>query len=268
MLAEVEKGPKQLYYLGEFPSEKPTVAIVGRRKHSAYGEEVTYRLAYDLAAAGMIIVSGLAYGLDTVAHRAALDAGGITWAVLAQGLDRIHPARNRGLAKEILARHGALVTEHKIGNQTQRYHFAARNVIVSGLSLGVIVTEAARTGGSLVTASLALAQNRVVMAVPGNITSPNSEGTNNLIKAGAIPVTCAEDVITALDIQTTLNLAAVEPASPTEAKIIDLIKEGKHDSEELIRATQMNAAEFNQAITLMEISGKVRNLGAGKWMLK
>lgn len=268
LLAEVKKGPKRLHYLGEFPSDKPTVAIVGSRKHTRYGEGVTYRLAHDLAQAGIIIVSGLAYGLDTVAHRAALDGRGTTWAVLAHGLNRIHPVRNRELAKRILAQRGALITEHEAGNTTQRYHFAQRNVIVSGLSLGVVVTESSSKGGSLITASLALEQNRAVMAVPGNITSANSQGTNSLIKAGAIPVTCAEDVIEALDISTSLTREHIEPTSAVEAQILKLIKEGLNDTEDLLEVSKLSATEFNQTITLMEISGKVRNLGGGKWMVK
>jgi len=154
LLQEIKPLPKDLYVLGDLPSE-PTLAIVGTRRPSQYGRDITYRLASELAEAGLVIVSGLAYGLDAVAHRAALDVGGKTIAVLANGLDQVYPTAHRELAAEILASGGALISEQPIGTPPFKQHFAARNRIISGLSLGVLVTEAAAKSGTLITAEFA-----------------------------------------------------------------------------------------------------------------
>ncbi len=196
-LREVDPAVKAINVLGTLPGDA-MIAVVGSRRPTPYGEHITYQITSELAKAGAVIVSGLAIGVDTIAHRAALDAGGKTIAVLAGGLDSIYPARNRNLAKEILASGGALISEYDLGTQAYPSNFVERNRIIAGLCAATIVTEAAAKSGALITAHRALKYNRVVMAVPGNITSALSAGPNNLIRTGATPVTSAADAIVEL----------------------------------------------------------------------
>jgi DNA processing protein len=262
-LFEISHPPKQLFVLGKL-STGPAVAIVGSRNPTEYGRQTTYDLAYQLAQAGVCIVSGLAYGIDAIAHQAAVDAKAPTIAVLGCGLDRIYPAGHRQLALKILE-HGALVSEHSEGTPALRHHFPARNRIIAGLGQAIIVTEANASSGALITANFALEQNRLVMAVPGNITSPRSAGPNNLIKAGAIPVTDSSDVLAALDLEAS-STKPVKADSKEEALLLELMHQGAHTSQQLIEQSGLTASQFANIISLMEISGKVRNLGAGQWM--
>lgn len=193
----IDKPPVTLYYCGTLPESRvPTVAIVGTRKPTAYGKEVTHRLAYDLAQQGIIIVSGLALGVDGLAHQAALEAGGTTLAVLPCGLPKIYPARHRDLAAAIVAKGGALITEYTSDDEiSYQSNFLERNRIVAGLADAVLITEAAARSGTLNTAAHALAQGKEVFVVPGNITSPMSSGCNALIKQGAHVALSADDII-------------------------------------------------------------------------
>lgn len=267
VLREIPSPPKKLYVLGNLPKDMPIVAIIGSRRPTKYGEEITYKLASELAAAGIGIVSGLALGIDAIAHKAALDAGGYTIAVMAHGLDSIYPATNRSLAKRILAQSGGIVSEYQTGTPSLKQHFVARNRIISGLASAVVVTEADASSGSLITAKFALDQNRLVMAVPGNITSLRSAGPNNLIKNGALPITSASDILAALQLDTRrVTKTIIIPKSAEEAQILKLLDTGLTGSQELIAQSQMTAAQFANVITLMEITGKVRNLGAGTWI--
>jgi len=262
--------PKKLYFKGKLPDRRlPTVAIVGTRKPTAYGREVTYQLAHDLARRGIVIVSGLALGIDAIAHRGALDAGGITLAVLGNGVDTIYPATNENLANEILQKGGAIISEYEPNIEARDFQFLARNRIVSGLSDAIIVTEAAIRSGTMSTAAHALEQGREVFVVPGNITSPLSAGCNNLIKQGAHPITCPNDVleIIAPDL---LQPQSILPlgANVLESKIINLLQSGIRNGEELQIKTDADISEFSQTLTLMEISGIIRALGGNQWTLK
>lgn len=271
LLGEIPSPPKQLYYLGK-PLEgfenKPAIAIVGSRRISAYGRHATTELASGLARNGLVIVSGLAMGVDAVAHRAALETGGVAIAVMPCGLDRIYPAANHQLAKSILAHGGTLVSEYPEQTEPLRQNFIARNRIVSGLSLAVLITEAAEKSGSLHTANFALEQGREVLAIPGNITSQMSVGTNNLIKTGATPITNVQDVLGALKLEA-LNPAEQEivAASKEEHNIIILLKEGITDGDELLARSGLPAASYNQTLTMMEITGKIKPAGNGTWIL-
>ena len=196
VLESIPKPPEILHYIGTLPSERrPSVAIVGTRKPSTYGKEVTYKIAYELAKRGVVIVSGLALGVDAIAHRAALDAGGTTIAVLANGLPAIQPATNRQIGEDIVAKGGAIITEYPPDTDARVHHFLARNRIVSGLSDATIITEAAAKSGTLNTAGHTLEQGRELCVVPGNITSPLSAGCNHLLKQGAHPITSAQDIL-------------------------------------------------------------------------
>lgn len=266
LLREISNSPKHIYALGEIPKE-PMVAIVGTRKYTSYGKAVTYQLASELARAGVVIVSGLALGIDGIAHRAALDAGGKTVAVLANGLDQIYPHSHRNLALEILAKGGAIISEYEAGTQPLPFRFPERNRIVVGLSQGVIVTESNAEGGSMITAGIAKDENRVVMAVPGDIYRETSAGPNNLIRTGAAAVTTSDDVFEALGVPPELvpSPEIYSAKSPHEAAVLKHLASGINSTERLIEATGLTAPEFSSVISLMEITGKVRNLGAGVW---
>ncbi|HEX6415950.1 MAG TPA: DNA-processing protein DprA [Candidatus Saccharimonadales bacterium] len=269
ILDTIAKKPKALYLMGNLPdSRRPTVAIVGTRKPSAYGKEVTHRLAYELASRGVVVISGLALGVDGIAHRAALEAEGTTIAVLANGLPNIYPASHKSLAADLLEKGGAIISEYEPGSSARGYQFLQRNRIVSGLSDAIIITEAATRSGTLNTAAHALEQGKEVFVVPGNITSPLSGGCNALLKQGATPVTSTEDVleIIAPDL---LQPQAVLPLgnTPLETTIITLLQSGVRDGEALQAQSGATSSEFNQALTMMELSGTVRSLGANQWTL-
>lgn len=263
-------SPKRLYFMGTLPTSRtPSVAIVGTRRPTAYGREVTDRLARDLARRGVIIVSGLALGVDSIAHKATLEVNGTTIAVMAGGLDRIYPASHTELAKNIVKSGGAIISEYEPYVEPREFRFLERNRIVSGLSDAVIVTEAASRSGTLSTVTHALEQGREVFVVPGNITSPLSAGCNQLIKQGAHPVTCAEDVLEIiapklLEPQAMLALGN----NPIESKIIELLQSGVRDGDDLISGVGIDAGLFAQTLTMMEISGILRPLGGNQWTLR
>jgi DNA processing protein len=193
-LLQLAKPPRTLFIIGELPTIRPVIAVVGTRRPTAYGKEVSFDLAYKLAGRGAVIVSGLAFGVDAFAHRGALGAGGMTIAVLAGGLDTIYPRAHQALAKQIVTRGGALVSEYPDGTPARKHHFLARNRLISGLSDAVIITEAAQRSGALSTVNHAIDQNKDVYAVPGPITSPLSAGPNRLIKEGASPLLDVTDI--------------------------------------------------------------------------
>lgn len=269
LLAHTSPPPRQLHVLGDgtLLTQGIRLAVIGSRKVSPYGKAVTTKLAQEAAKQGIIIVSGLALGVDGLAHRAALDVGGKTIAVLPCGLDRIYPSSHKQLAEQILKQGGALITEYSPGTEIFKTNFIARNRIISGISEGVLITEAAAKSGTIHTANFALEQGRTVMAVPGNITSLLSEGTNNLIKAGAQPVTCVEDICAALDVQPAIQTALPLAANEREAIVLQLIAEGVTDSSELLHRCRLDAALYSQTLTMLEITGKIRAIGAGHWAI-
>lgn len=266
-LANIPDPPKQLFYIGNLEAclAKPRLAIIGSRKVSGYGKSATLKLAKEAAEQGITVVSGLALGVDGLAHQATLEASGSAIAVMAAGLDSIHPAANRDLAERILRQGGALVSEYPVGTQPYKTNFVARDRIISGLSQAVLITEAAVKSGSLHTANFALEQGRTVMAVPGNITSELSVGTNNLIKMGATPVTELRDILAAMELQQTEKQSVPMGATPEEAAILQLLATGTSDASELLHISDLKPQVFNQTLTMLEITGKIRPLGAGHW---
>jgi DNA processing protein len=271
-LSYIANPPKRLWYVGKLPStEVKTVAIVGSRKVSHYGREVTYNLAYELAKRGVVIVSGLAIGVDGIAHQAALDAKGTTIAVLGNGLPDIYPGAHQKLAQQIVAQGGAIITEYEPGIEAKSWTFLMRNRIVSGLADAVIVTEAASRSGTLNTAGHALNQGRELGAVPGNITSPMSAGCNSLLRSGAAPITHYRDILELLGVdeektskQTSLLLAD----TPEEAILLELLQGGVRDGQELLDRSNLDASTFNQTLSMLEITTKIRPLGANQWTLR
>jgi DNA processing protein len=266
-LTAIASPPKVLYVDGDLNNvlQRPTIAIVGSRKVSAYGRDVTKRLARELAEQGMVIISGLAFGVDSIAHQAVLDAGGQTIAVLPSPLESIYPASHRQLAKRIVEQGGALVTEYPAGTESFKGNFVARNRIIAGLADATLVTEAALKSGSLHTARFALNAGRDVLSVPGNITSPTSEGTNNLIKHGATPVTSVDDVLFILGIDRSATKAVPKGSNEAEQTILNLLYTGVVDGAQLQAKSGLSIEQFNQHLTMLEITGKIRSLGANQW---
>lgn len=274
-LANIDNKPQALYYLGEIPKQRqPTIAIVGTRKPTSYGVEVTSRLASKLTKRGFIIVSGLALGTDALAHRACLDAGGTTIAIIPSQLPNIYPRSNSALARRIVEKGGAVMSEHSVDDTEPyilgRWSFLERNRLVSGVADAVLITEASKRSGTLNTAAHALAQGKDVFVVPGNITSPQSAGCNALIKQGATPVTCAEDIISVVAPEA--MPAASQPklplgTTPAETIIIEQLARGVRDGDELQKTAKLSATEFSTALTMLELSGAIRSLGANQWTL-
>lgn len=269
-LTSVDKPPKTLYYFGTLPAKRqPTVAIVGSRKPTAYGKEVAATFAHDLAKQGIIIVSGLALGIDAIAHKACLDAGGTTIAVLGNGLHKLYPQTNRRLGERIIEAGGAIISELPAGTEPLPFNFLKRNRLVSGLADAVVIIEAASRSGTLNTAMHALNQGKEVFAVPGNITSPLSAGCNALLRQGATPATSAQDIIEAIapTTQTTTQTSLPLGTTPLETRIITLLSQGVRDGDQLQQQSGAPASEFNSALTMLEIQGYIVALGANTWRL-
>lgn len=261
LLKELAQPVFELYYIGDTFTELlhlPAVAIVGSRKITPYGRSVTAQLASDLARAGIVIVSGLALGVDSIAHQAAIDAGGKTIAILPCGLHKIYPATHRNLGISIIQHGGALISEYPADNYApQKYQFIARNRIIAALSKGIVITESAARGGSLHTADFALEQGKEVFAVPGNITSTMSEGANNLIKVGAHPVTSYKDIIQILNITLPHTTESLIPKDPSERRIVEILTQKPCSSAELVIRIGLSASEMSQALTMLEIQGLI-----------
>jgi DNA processing protein len=269
-LSVISGPPPQIYWAGADPKEwlsKPKVAIVGSRKATGYGRGVTAKLAKELAQAGVVIISGLAYGIDVVAHQAALAANGVTVAVLPTGLDQIYPAAHANIGRQILL-HGTLITEYQQASPGFKANFIARNRIVSGLADVLLITEAAVNSGSLHTARFALEQGKTVMAVPGNINSPISEGCNNLIKSGAVPVTDVDDIFFALKLNPKAARAERSfSGSKHEQLVFEFIKEGVSAQEDIATASRLDGPALASALTMLELSGYIRPTGSGNWVM-
>ena len=273
-LTNIANPPKSLCYMGKLPeTNAPVVSIVGSRKPSAYGKEVTERLATDLAKAGCVIVSGLALGVDCIAQKAAIEAGGTVVAVVPNELPDISPRTNYQLAMSIIEQGGAVVSEWMKGDNkiVNRWSFLERNRLVSGLADGIIITEAAERSGTLNTASHALNQGRDLFVVPGNITSPLSAGCNTLLKQGAYLVTDADDVLSIIapeKLQKDNGQELAASATIEEAIIIKLISEGLRDGDEIQQKSGLSASDFATALTMLEMNGVIKPLGANNWTLR
>ncbi|MCW1908107.1 MAG: DNA-processing protein DprA [Candidatus Saccharibacteria bacterium] len=268
-LAAISGAPKHLYCEGVALNElhgRPFVAVVGSRKLTDYGREVTKTIVRELARQGVVIVSGLALGIDSVAHQAVLDANGTTIAVLPSTLEAIYPATHRQLAAKIVANGGALVTEYGEDNPVNQGSYVARNRIISGLSLAVIIPEAAERSGSLHTANFALEQGREVLVVPGSIFSPTSKGTNKLLQAGAAAITSVDDVFELLKLERTSENALIG-SSDVEQAILKVLQAGQTDAQTLFEKSNLPIREFNQALTTLEITGRITQSGQA-WTLR
>lgn len=273
-LSYIANPPKKLCFMGDLPTQSsPVVAIVGTRKPTAYGREVAQTLASDLVRQGCVIVSGLALGIDCIAQEAALEAEGAVIGVVPSELPDIAPRSNQRLAQRIIQQGGAIMSEWKQGDGKviHRGSFLERNRIVSGLADAVVIVEAAKRSGTLNTAAHALSQGKDVFAVPGNITSLLSAGCNELLRQGAIPATHARDILEYIapnlqnqDTQHTLPLGT----TPAETRIIELLAQGVRDGDQLQQHAGVSASDFAMALTMLELNGIIRSLGANQWTLK
>ena len=259
----------ELHYLGIDPNEllsAPVVAVVGTRKPTPYGKQITDKFSTELSKAGVVVVSGLAFGVDITAHRAVLHAGGRTIAVLPSGLESIYPASHELIAKQICER-GSLLSEYEPNRVPRKVEFLERNRIIAALSDLVLIPEAAAKSGSLNTAKHAKKMGIPICAVPGNITNPQSEGTNWLLKNGAHIVTSTDDILKLLHIkpeQTKMNLIG---STDTETAILTLLKELSTDSTGLSEALCITTDELLITLTMLELSGNIRQDIVGNWHL-
>ena len=270
-LPHIPDPPKKLFIRGKLPAKRvKTAAIVGTRKPSAYGREIATKIASECAKNGIVVVSGLALGIDSIAHRAAIDSGGKTIAVLANGVDKIYPRSHEDLGQKILQTNGAILSEYPNNTPARPWQFLARNRIVSGLADAVVIIEAASRSGTLSTANHALDQGKEIFAVPGNITSPLSAGCNQLIKNGANPLTSVEDLLDFLIPDRFEKQTQLFKGDTREENVIleFLSKNGTTSSDTIIKQTKLSASEFNQAITMLELKGLALNNGGEKWSLK
>lgn len=272
-LKNIPDAPPLLYIRGQvLPQDEKALAVVGSRTFTNYGRKATEKIVGHLAELGVTIVSGLARGIDSYAHRAALQAGGRTLAVFGCGLDRIYPSENGKLAQEILSS-GAWLSEFSLGTKPLAVNFPRRNRLISGLSLGVVVVEAGEKSGALLTAREALEQNREVFAVPGDITKATSRGTNSLIKQGAKLVTGLEDILEELQglgIKDEERKAQKErqlSLPPTERKVYDSLGETPLHIDELAETVEMKTSEVLATLLGLELKGLVRQL-PGKRFIK
>lgn len=269
LLKEIYDPPAILFIRGRLPPhEVKHLAVVGSRKSTAYGKRAVERMIDPLARVGVVIVSGLAYGIDAEAHHTCLRADGITLAVLGSGVDQesIYPSQHRALSTAILAKGGALLSEFPIGTPPLKQHFPMRNRIIAGMCHGVLVVEAALASGSLITAKSALESGRDVYAIPGPIDAPMSEGPNNLIKQGAIAVTEPTDMF-GVTLKPTKLTATYQPRSPEEAQLIaHLQNESKH-IDELVRLSTLPIHVVSSTLTLLEMKGVARHDGGRYYSL-
>lgn len=269
-LAHASPPPKRLFVRGRLVSTLG-IAIVGTRRMSAYGRACVELLAPEIARLGLPIVSGLALGIDGVAHEAALAANGTTIAVIGSGVDdaSIYPRAHLALAKRIITDGGAVMSEYAPGTPSMPYHFPARNRLIAALSRAVLVIEAPKKSGAMITARLALEMGRDVWAVPGAITQPNSEGPNSLIQNGATPITCPEDIASALGlVPKQAALPTLNDDSPEERPILELLAAGTDTADAIARALQRPIPSVSALLTGLELRGAVRTVGGGRYHLR
>jgi DNA processing protein len=263
-LKEIDQPPPVLYIRGEYlPDDLFAVAIVGTRRVTPYGRQITEELSSFLAANGMTVISGLARGVDAVAHQATLKAGGRTIGVLGSGVDKIYPPEHRALAEQMMER-GAIISDYAPGTPPDASNFPPRNRIISGLSLAVVVVEAGETSGALITAEFAAEQGREIFAVPGSILAPQSKGTNKLIQNGALPLLTVTDLMQALDITRVSEHKAARriiPADTTEAKLLDVLGNEPLHVDEIRNQAELPIEKVSAALALMELKGIVRQVG-------
>ncbi len=271
ILKEIHNAPKQLYVRGSLPKDHNlNFAIVGTRAASDYGRTLAFKIAKELAELGFNIVSGLALGIDTQAHLGALEGKGRTTAVMGSAIDdnSIYPSENLNLVKKIISSGGAVISEYEPGTKSEIWFFPERNRIIAGLSQGVLVVEAPEKSGALITARVALEQNREVFAIPGSIFSKNSYGTNNLIKSGAKMVTTVDDILEELnltDLKTEKEIKEEENLAEEEKIVLKIIEKEPIHIDKICKISKMAAGQVLSIVSVLEIRGIIKNIGGSRF---
>jgi DNA processing protein len=269
-LKEIDTCPPLLYVRGSLlPEDESSIAVVGTRRASVYGWQATEEIVADLAQNKITVVSGLARGIDSVAHRAALEAGGRTIAVAACGVDMVYPSDHVSLARQIMER-GALISEFPLGTRPKAEHFPLRNRIMSGMSLGVLVVEAGERSGALITAHLAVEQNREVFAVPGSIFSPASKGTNALIQEGAKLARNCADILEELNLTMVaqqLEMKELVLANENESQLLSYLSEEASYIDEICRRSGLPISTVSSTLTMLELKGLAKQVGSASYVL-
>jgi len=269
-LKEIYDYPPILYVRGSLlPEDEWCLSVVGTRRATVYGRQVAEEIAADLAQSKITIVSGLAKGIDTVAHRSALDAGGRSIAICGCGLDIVYPAENAELARRLIQQ-GALISEYPLGTRPRAENFPRRNRILSGISLGVLVVEAGNNSGAMITAHLALEQNREIFAIPGSILSPVSKGANHLIQEGAKLVCDYTDILEELNLTTVarqMEMKEIIPASETESALLKELSAEPTHIDEVCRSSGLPTSMVSSTLAMMELKGLVKQTGAMSYVL-
>lgn len=266
LLKQIYDPPICLFIRGHLTHAHFNLAVVGTRKFTQYGKQVTEELVSELARHGVTIVSGLAFGIDSIAHHAAIVAHGNTIAVLGSGINKrhIYPSAHMELSERIIDKGGAIISEYPPGTLPNKYTFPRRNRIIAGISLGTLVIEAAEKSGALITAECTLENGREIFAIPQNITSITSTGVNNLIKSGAKLITCAEDIIDSLDLQDIAHYVTnteILPDSPSEAQLLQILTREPIHVDAMAKRSNLSSREISATLVLMEMKGKVKNVG-------
>jgi DNA processing protein len=276
LLKEIEDAPTVLYVRGTLlPEDSRAIAVVGTRKATTYGRDAAHDLAYEMARQGVLVISGLAHGVDAAAHRGALKAGGRTLAVFGCGIDRVYPGENRALAYEIIDS-GAALSELPLGTRPRSANFPRRNRIMSGMALGVLVIEAPEKSGAHITVTTALEQGREVFAVPGSIFNPMSRGTNRLIQEGAKLVARVEDILNELHLraqpikhkkaQVQQQSEQIDDLTEPEALLMKQISAEPIHIDELIRQSGMSSALVSSTLTILELKLLIREIGGMQYI--
>lgn len=266
LLKQISDFPKKLFVKGKLFAEENCLAVVGARKYSSYGAQVVKDFVPPLTQAGLTIVSGLALGIDALAHQAALAEKKRTIAVLGCGIDRVYPSSHQRLAREILEKNGAIVSEYPPGTPAYPANFPARNRIIAGLSLATLVIEAGQRSGSLITARLAGEQGREVLAVPGSIYNEMSRGANWLIQNGALPATSFNDIMEALNLPPSQNKNASDlPETQEEEMILKLLEKEPRPIDFLIRESGLPAAQISTTLLMLELKGLIKKVGLNEF---
>lgn len=271
-LKEIYSPPAVLYYRGDLPTalDAKCLSVVGTRKPSAYGQQMCRKTLAPVCKAGVTIISGLAMGIDTIAHLTALEEGSKTIAVLASGVESIYPPQNRELAKRVIAS-GALISEYEPGTKAEKWNFPARNRIVSALSSSVYVVEGPITSGALLTAKYAIEQNRDLLALPGQINHPNAQGPNHLIKSGARPVTCPEDLMEqmGIELEEDEQLQALPELTEDEQKVLDIFEAEQRELffDELLIITSLSFGKLSIILLNLELKRCIAKASGNSFVL-
>ncbi len=269
LLKEIHDPPYALFVRGELQQSSRAIAIVGSRKNSQYGKYITEKITNELTKVGFVIVSGLALGIDAIAHRTSITAGGTTIAVLGGGVNRSHiePSLHRHLSEQILEKGGSIISEYPPGTLPSRFSFPMRNRIIAGMTLGTLVTEASKKSGALITASVSMELGRDVFAIPQNINSENSSGVNELIRNGANLIVSADDILEILQMKSIPQINInYEPKNNLEKIILDTItREPKHINL-IIRETSLPNHQVMSTLMILELTGAVHNIGSNQYL--